>query len=189
LGVRTQREVERPHLDAAVIRALRIRRRAMRAVSRTPETQDGAVRQFRVRFEGQRNLRGTGCPRRYATGGSTRRNRRRRGSVTGAAGQVRARRKVGKSPRRRVPSCPPLFHVSRPAATWTSIMIEALLAPIYLRVLLSEQPVTRDLLEQLVDLILTGVSCRAASNQSARELMKKRSVPPRSSDVRRRRSA
>lgn len=44
-----------------------------------------------------------------------------------------------------------------PPETDADLLIEALLAPIYLRVLLSGQPVTDEFLEQVIDLLLDGV--------------------------------
>ena len=49
------------------------------------------------------------------------------------------------------------------------LLIEGLLAPIYLRVLLPGGSVTRGFLEQLIELLLSGVRQRAASSESASE--------------------
>jgi len=48
-----------------------------------------------------------------------------------------------------------------PADTDADLAVESFLGPIYLRVLLSGYPVTRDFLERLIDLLLTGIANRA----------------------------
>ena len=50
-----------------------------------------------------------------------------------------------------------------PPGTEADPLIEAFLAPIYLRVLLSREPVTADFLEHLIDLLLDGARHDAAS--------------------------
>jgi AcrR family transcriptional regulator len=54
-----------------------------------------------------------------------------------------------------------------PPDTDADLVIEGLLAPIYLRVLLSDQSVTREFLEQLIELLLEGVFHRPASDGPA----------------------
>ena len=54
-----------------------------------------------------------------------------------------------------------------PLDTDADLVIEGLLAPIYLRVLLSDQSVTREFLEQLIELLLEGVLHRPASGGPA----------------------
>jgi AcrR family transcriptional regulator len=49
-----------------------------------------------------------------------------------------------------------------PPDTDADLMIEGFLAPIYLRVLLSREPVTGDFLEHLIDLLLDGAVNRAS---------------------------
>jgi len=50
-----------------------------------------------------------------------------------------------------------------PPDTDADLVIEGLLAPIYLRVLLSDKSVTREFLEQLIELLLEGVLHQPAS--------------------------
>src|SRR4051812_35568032 len=54
-----------------------------------------------------------------------------------------------------------------PPDTNADVLIEGLLAPIYLRVLLPGGPVTRGFLEQLVNLLLDGADHQAASPRPA----------------------
>jgi len=54
-----------------------------------------------------------------------------------------------------------------PADTDADLVIEGLLAPIYLRVLLSGQSATADFLEQLIELLLDGALHRVASRRPA----------------------
>jgi AcrR family transcriptional regulator len=53
-----------------------------------------------------------------------------------------------------------------PPDTSSDLVIEGLLAPIYLRVLLSGQPVTADFLEQFIDVLLDGVLHREATRRT-----------------------
>jgi len=65
------------------------------------------------------------------------------------------------------------------ADTNVDLLIEGLLAPIYLRVLLPGGSVTRAFLEQLIELLLGGVRQRAASSESASEATRQRSLARR----------
>ena len=56
-----------------------------------------------------------------------------------------------------------------PPDTDADLVIEGLLAPIYLRVLFSGQSVTADFLEQLIELLLDGAIHRVASSRPASE--------------------
>jgi AcrR family transcriptional regulator len=76
-----------------------------------------------------------------------------------------------------------------PPDTDSDLVIEGLLAPIYLRVLLSAQPVTGDFLEQLIDVLLDGVRRRAATRRPAGEAQAPGSSDGRPPGLRKRRSA
>src|SRR5205823_10178552 len=56
-----------------------------------------------------------------------------------------------------------------PPVNDVDLVIEGLLAPIYLRVLLSGQSVTADFLKQLIELLLDGALHRVASRRPASE--------------------
>jgi AcrR family transcriptional regulator len=76
-----------------------------------------------------------------------------------------------------------------PPDTNVDLVIEGLLAPIYLRVLLSAKSVDEAFLEQFIELLLDGARHRAASSESASEAETQRSVARRPAVLRRRRSA